>query len=226
VSSRSAGRPFVRVTSLALLLSAALCASSFAAPPPAAYASPAPLAIALGDHSLTIAPLTPGARAVLLGVDRESETFFFNDTHYVDAQAESGGTATFSIDRGITPLSVWIAVDAATGQAAVSTPAGSPYRARPSAAKSANARASSIAIDGPAVDLVLVRPGTGAWRISAGDGAALDADRLQDQTLTLAAADLEPLDGSAAAPSELAARDLLIGIDAQRQEYFVVEVQP
>lgn len=215
MSSRSAAASPV----IAAVLCALVCASSFAAPP-------ASLTIALGDHSLTASPVTPGGQAVLAGVDRESATFFFNDTHYTDAQAESGGTATFSIDRGITPRSVWIAVDVATGRVAIVTPAGSPYRPRPSAAKSANARAASIAIDGTSVDLLLIRPGTGAWRLSAGDGAAMDADGLQNQTLTLAAADFEPLAGTAAAPSELAPHDLLIGIDALRQEYFVTEVQP
>lgn len=118
--------------------------------------------------------------------------------------------------------SVWIAVDAATGQYAMATHDGAPAPALHVARVTAGA--AEMDVRGAYLEALLVRPGAGAWSLRLADGGAHDADGASNRTMRLRADRMRTL-GADAPPDSLAAGDLVVLVDPESLGLHVSEVQ-
>lgn len=187
-----------------------------------------PLAITFAEKKLTVTNATPAGRVLLLAVDRQPAVFLFAYAHYALVTEEKGSKGTVSFDLGANPgtSSVWIVADLPTGRTAVARPSGSPYQELALPLRRGTNSGATFETPGSVLDIVVLRPGIGAWFRSAGDGAAGDAGPKADRKITFDVSALEPFFGTSAAAGDLHPHDLVIGIDEDTQKYFVTEVQP
>ncbi|HXO20132.1 MAG TPA: hypothetical protein VOA87_09455 [Thermoanaerobaculia bacterium] len=152
------------------------------APPPAPI-----VGISFLGQTATVQGMTPGGSVVWFSVSKEVADYESTIVRRQSvAAADATGQASFQLDRSFVRQSIWIAVDLATGAYA----SASPFPARftpasfvlpPGALRS---RASSLPDRLTDVadyaELLLVRPGSGAWGGTAGRGGANDESSPDD----------------------------------------------
>jgi hypothetical protein len=117
-----------------------------------------------------------------------------------------------------------VAVDLSSGAFAVAAPAGYPItRAkRPSRAGLGQGDQPDELVDDRAFLIgLVVRPGTGAWAFSGGDGGPRDEDGKNDGHLRFALDKFDPLPGSPAAPAKINGQDLWFVVDPLAMEIAV-----
>lgn len=119
--------------------------------------------------------------------------------------------------------SLWALAAADDALALSSTPSGYVI-SRASIQARAEKGAESIAVDSPAIELMLVtRPGH-AWFVTAADGGAGDADGVQNTTIQVDLGSLEALHGGGRPPSSLGEGDIILMIDPVANRIATVEV--
>ena len=76
------------------------------------------------------------------------------------------------------------------------------------------------------IEVLLVRPGQGAWELTVGDGGPADEDGTGDGHLQASFSRMNPLASLAApsAPAKLAAGDLLVVVDPETLEVSVTQL--
>jgi len=74
------------------------------------------------------------------------------------------------------------------------------------------------------VELLLVRPGVGAWVLSTGDGTATDEGPSGDGLVLSAVTSMEPVGRSGAPPEEYEKDDLLVRVAPRLMEYYAVRI--
>ncbi|NJL28106.1 MAG: hypothetical protein HC897_09505 [Thermoanaerobaculia bacterium] len=165
--------------------------------------------------------LPPGTTAAWLWVDHRLGDYAPLITHgtEITPDADADGQVELEVPAGVSPLSVWVAVDLTTGLVATAAPEGfePPAFSPPDAPELLAPSPSATRFQAPAriVRAVVSRPGVGAWQALAGDGTVLDADGEQDGVLTLDLAQLEPVGASPAAPESFAVGDTVVLIDVE-----------
>lgn len=188
----------------------------------AATASPDRLEAALSAASVSYLHVTPRGRLALLGAAVHTGPVL---TRYRFAEVlsdDDGDGAVVFTPRGGVPLrSAWIAVDLSTGAVAVTAPEDYDLdRAemdRKTLKRDAGGLVSALEWDALSVELLLVRPGDGAWLLRGHEGGPKDRDGARNARLTIEPGDAEPLRGiDAAAPKKLKAGDVLIALDPVR----------
>lgn len=175
-----------------------------------------PLLVAT-QGEVSAAGLTPGGRVVWFGIVRSLDDGLERLTHVRrEATADSDGRAVLAVPNP-GPAASWAVVDVTTGQLA------SARTDRPAVA--ATALPAEALQRGPddgdrllaerlRLDLLLVRPGVGAWGGAFGDGGAADEDGQSDGVLIAALAGLAPIGQAPVAPQTRAqAADLLLALD-------------
>jgi hypothetical protein len=184
----------------ALLISLALLASTSAA-----------LEIRLDAGASIASDLSPGTDTAWLWVDHRLDDYASIVTHgtEITPDADGDGQVELEVPAGISPLSVWVTVDLATGAVATASPEGfkPPPIVPPDVPGLLAPAPADTHLQAPAriVRALVVRPGSGAWQTLAGDGTALDTDLEQDGAITLDLAQLEPIADSPGVGSEFSA---------------------
>jgi hypothetical protein len=190
-------------------------------------ASSAPeLVVEFEEGEVFATELTPSGDAIFFGLAREPQGAFTRvvrrqGIELVDPfgearlpvqvlQAGSGGTGGELVDR--VPLkSVWAVVDLETGAFGIGAPSGFRLRELPFPG-----RAFEVGAPGLVnrlrhrfafVDMMLVRPGVGAWSLRAHDAGPSDHDGADDDRTTTRLDDLEPLGPGGATPTPAAPPD-------------------
>jgi hypothetical protein len=202
----------------------------FLALPAAVLAQPAGKnpKISFGERSVTVDGIAPKGEVVWLSVAREvapDDVATLVRRSDVLTDDDGDGRVRWDLDRAVPLRSIWVAVDLASGAIATATPEGYPLRRvswrgiglenSPHADRVADARSYA--------EVLLVRPGEGAWRMTVGDGSAEDDDGVADGRVAAALDDLRPLGRSAGAPARFGPRDVVVLIDPNRMELSVVE---
>ena len=179
-------------------------------------------AITFEPQAAVASGLTPGGQVVWFGVARESAegvaTIVRRDR--IDT-ADAQGGARFDLDRDVPYKAIWVAIDLTTGTSAVATPANFPLvevelplsDLLPGGADSTVADAIQSGRD--LVEVLLLRPGVGAWGLLAGRGGTNDENG-GDGPMRVSLTRLQPVGTSPASPSRLAGNDLVVLIDANR----------
>jgi hypothetical protein len=205
---------------LSLLLPAALLAQVLSGPP-------AP-SIALAKSSVTVAGITAKGQAVLFGVAREiaeDDVATLIRRSQVLTDEDGDGAVRLDLDRDVPFRSVWVAVDLATGQFATTTPAGYPLRLvawQGSGLERGASRSDRVDDARSFAEVLLVRPGVGAWQLTVGDGGGNDDDGAADGRIAAALDHMTPVAGTVPPPSRFDPSDVVVLIDPNRMELTVV----
>jgi hypothetical protein len=127
--------------------------------------------------------ITAGGRVACYGVAHD-----FVDTYpgiyrwgreAVDTDGD--GVATIELPREVPTRSLWVCADVVTGQLVLQTPAPTSLNEVPLRGRGALLGANGndlLNVASDRVDLVLIRPGQGAWLLLTGDGGDTDDDKL------------------------------------------------
>lgn len=205
---------------LALSTSFALVAAAPLAAQPAISFEPA---------AVVASGMTPGGQMAWFGVARESKdhaaTIVRRETVATDDDRD--GAVRLDLGREVPLVSIWVAVDLATGKVAVATPEGFPLRriALPGAgAVPGGTGPDRLELNRGYLELLVVRPGSGVWGATVGDGGEADDDGAQDGRVSVALAHLRAGGTSPAAPQSLGPGDLLVAIDPNEMEVAVSQI--
>lgn len=205
---------------LPLAMSAVLAANSKTPPPPS---------IAFQPPGIVISGITPGGMVTLCSEAKELRKFQNRFIHREAMVPDKNNAGEVRLPlESVAAISIWIAVDNTTGAYAVAMPPGSPYAPIdvPPNALRRNGKGELFKIDMPLAifDLVLVRPGEGAWSGTIADGGSKDDDPRPNGRSAGDIAKLLPLGSSGPPPDRLRKGDVLIGIDPMSLHYFAVTV--
>jgi len=123
--------------------------------------------------------------------------------------------------------SMWVAVDLASGDFATASPPG--FRLlnvswHGHGIEHRNDGRDQVEDARPFAEVLVVRPGLGAWTLRLGDGSPADADGKPNGRIAAALDGMEPLAGSPAPPSTFVAGDTVLLLDPNAMEMTVVRV--
>jgi len=194
-----------------------------------AYAEPV---IAISESAVTVSSISPGASVAWLALGHEAEAFMtqYRSRDGVIEDADADGVITIEYPATIPLRFVIAVVDLESGAWKVATrddftsfpiePAGRFGRAR-----GMRPSLDMVEIERNELEVLLVRPRVGAWRLRAFEGSPADADRANDAVLTIRFADLTPLATPGnAVPGTLKPGDVLIAIDPEELGHFAKEI--
>ncbi|HVT56884.1 MAG TPA: hypothetical protein VHR45_00655 [Thermoanaerobaculia bacterium] len=194
---------------------------------------PAPLlavpAIHFEAQAVVVSGITPKGQVVWFSQAREFSQGVATMVRRekIAADSDGSGVVRFPLDRPVPALSVWVAVDLANGAAAAASPDGLPQRQLPLLDSGVIARGRALGdqiVDHRGfVELLVVRPGKGAWGATVGEGSDRDEAATRG-TLAASLARMRPLAASPAAPSAFSAGDVVVVIDPNLLTYSVVKV--
>ena len=193
--------------------------------------APPELAITFEEAAVVAADLTPGGDAAFWSVAREPLGYLQRVVrHYGVEVVDAQGEARFEPDTGEVLLkSLWAVADIESGALAIAAPPGFVLRELPfpgnGFAVGAPGRVNSLRHPKSSLDLLMVRPGVGAWRLRAHDTGAKDRDGEDDDQVMTDLDDLEPFDPAGPEPPERYARDdLIVVIDPHDLTYYATRL--
>ncbi|HKI04138.1 MAG TPA: hypothetical protein VKK31_19315 [Thermoanaerobaculia bacterium] len=199
----------------------------------AALAQPA---ITLQQRSVTVEGITAKGQVVWFSMAREvSEDDVATLVRRAEAQTDGDGDGrvVWDLDREVPLRSIWVAVDLATGRADAVSPAGYPLRKvswRGRGLARDQVRSDRVEDIRSYAEVLLVRPGEGAWRLTVGDGSEQDDDGAPDGKIAAALDRMRPVTGAVAGtageaepPKRFGPRDIVVLIDPNRMELTIVE---
>jgi hypothetical protein len=162
--------------------------------------------------------ISPSQQVVVFGVAREPTAFSVRVVSRVEVltDEDGDGKVSYAVEAGLVGASVWWVVDLATGEAAVGAPEDFEVRwvpAEDETLPSASAAEPELTVSQRSrLEVLLVRPGVGAWRGSAADGGRADSDASPDGVLRVPLLGLDPVETSAEPLTSLQGGDLLFAI--------------
>src|SRR5258706_9855115 len=190
------------------------------------------LALTFGERSVTVSGLTPGGDLVLFAIAKEPANSVvpvpMKTVHAVVLHDDDhDGTVIFERQRAVPLIAVWVAVDLASGQWAASGSPGFDAQTIPleSFAKQDNAghlRKLSALV--PEMDVLLVRPGTGAWRIYTAKTSSLDENAHGGRPLQIDVSGMIPLSNSLSKLDSIHPGDIIALIEPLSMRFAVQEV--
>lgn len=167
--------------------------------------------------------LTPGGEAVVFTVARERTTWVTHVARESQIVRDEDGDGQVVLDLEPAFHSVWCVVDLETGRFSVTVPDGFPRKERAIGSEelqvSPEGGVRTLRDDRGYVEVLLVRPRVGAWHMSAGDGAASDADAARDGFTAVEFATMEPVGNSPQPPASLEPGDLVIVVNPRNLEF-------
>ncbi|HXH93520.1 MAG TPA: hypothetical protein VNN25_18205 [Thermoanaerobaculia bacterium] len=162
---------------------------------------------------------------VIFGVGTGPGPYFLRLMRFTDTlTADSAGTVRYEIANGVPERSVWFAVDTQTPDYAVGSPQPALLHATlsaPGIRRGTQPAADTVDLDRRLVDLLLVRPGSGAWAGSCGRNSLKDRNRGKSGAMQFSAADIDAAPKTIGRPSTILPSDLIVIIDSETLEYFI-----
>ncbi len=191
--------------------------------PLAAAAQPA---ISFEDQAVVVSGGTPGGEVIVWSVYRERVAGISTRVgrFHQRVAADAGGSARLDLGVGVPELSVWAAVDLATGQSAIGTPGSFALTTIDPSARRIDRALGRLAVDRHSLELLLVRPGVGSWRLAIHDGGPDDEDGAYDGSLRASLAALLPDAKSGEAPRQFLKGDLVVAVDPTDLQLFTLQI--
>jgi hypothetical protein len=187
---------------------------------PGLTAQTPPLTLAFEPQAATIAGATPGGDVVLWCVYRERLARVSTHVGKLGdrVSADAGGGARLDLGRDVPGLSVWAAVDLASGQVALASPGGFQWTEIDPKGRRIDKALGRLAVDRHELSVLLVRPGlapdsSGSWQLDVFDGGALDEDGAYDGSLRASLAAFLPDRKAGHAPPRFEAGDVVVAVD-------------
>ncbi len=166
----------------------------------------------------------PGRAVIFFSIANEPRSY---DAALVRRQhvatSDSVGAARYDLPEGVPHRSVWFAIDSSAGSYAVAAPPGFPLR--PVTGRSlilqagAAGAGESLGVPFGYAEVLVIRPGMGAWKDRAGRGGSHDQNRGRTGLLALSATNLQPVTGTAAPPPRFTPADLVIIVNPNTLEF-------
>lgn len=186
--------------------------------------------IALSGNSVRVDGVTPGGQTILFSASLRSSDGVIVQSCIARSlwDDDRDGSSLYS-GRTIPLRSVWLAVDVETGRYTVATPTGFDLTPLPISSTAFRRDLDGIAgvydLQELAAEVLVVRPGAGAWRLRAFEGGSGDADHLRNGRMSLPVESTTPVPGTTASPPRhLRKGDIIAIIEPNRLELFVVEI--
>lgn len=196
-------------------------------------ASAPPIAIQFGKQSITVTA-SPGGRVVIFSIAREfvrPKVPVLGVVRRAVMLSDPAKSGTFTLDLGkpVPAAAIWIAVDLATGAyAAAGSPGYFAVQLTPKAGELKNDNAGQLRqleLAAPELEMLLVRPGEGAWRLYAAKSAKGDENAAElTKPLRIDVRSMQAVEGSASPPANFKNGDIIGLIDPQWMKYRVIEV--
>jgi hypothetical protein len=193
------------------------------------------LEVTFAAQSLTVRGLTPGGSLVLFGVAREP---LINTTPAVPAvvvraeiltDKDRDGVVRLDLPTNIPAMGMWSAVELSSGRHLLFPSPG--FEPRLVSVGADLVRTDSAGdlrkIEWPfsQIDLLVVRPGTGAWRQFASKGSMGDENRSNGfVSLRIDAGNMTPIGNSLAGPGTFRSGDIVAIFDRRDVQYGILEV--
>jgi hypothetical protein len=196
----------------------------------AATAGAAPLRITLEKNAVTASGVAPQGRIVLLGVTRVigEDDFPVVRRHLEVLVDEDGdGTVRFALEQGVPVRSLWAVADLASGDFDAAAPEDFGLRRVNWRGRGLERRSDgkdTVEDRRSLVELLVVRPQTGAWALRVGDGGENDGDGAIDGRLQGVLEQMKPLAGSPQPPADFEKGDLVVALDPSAMEITLVKV--
>jgi len=183
-------------------------------------------------RSVTVSGVTNGGSVAFFAVAKEPTLSVppipLKTTHTLILHDEDGdGDVVLERELVVPVIGIWIAVDMTTGQWIASGSPGFVAEVIPAGelAKKDNAgQLRKLDLESSEADVLLVRPGAGAWSLFAARTGRLDESAKGDRSLRVDIAGMRALGSSAAGPPAFRKGDIIAVIDARAMRYRVVEV--
>lgn len=186
-------------------------------------------ALTVDSSAVSIANVRPGASVALAGVATIPKPLFPGGASYcrIVTDADGDGRIAFAPSDGVAWRSLWVAVDLDTGAYSIATP--ERYPARPMAAPQEVVRRGNFGQmnrwwhERAVLNLLVVRPGEGAWMLSASKGSNVDDDKQNHRPGFGTVLDsFSPVTGSTPAPKHFRRGDVIVALDPINLEYYVL----
>ena len=208
---------------LTALWSSTLTAQTLTTQPP--QSSP-PLTVEVGETSVIVRGAPPDSRLLLFSLAQEIEHYLTTLTRREVLLTSEGveAIAVFRPDRPVAPQSIWAAVELDSGRVAVAVAPGLPSPDLSLPSGSTLPIGDSLTLELREVEIVVIRPGVGAWTDAISDGGVRDLDREADGRLRAGLETLRTIQG-APPPEALATGDVVLAIDPVRLRYAVLTPQ-
>ena len=196
-------------------------------------ATPESLRVTADATTVTVSGVTPGESVVVFCVTRETRNYvhLLRRHQAVVVDGERAGKITYQPPDGIAAESIIAAVEIGSGRIAVgSRPEVAPRELGEDAGhgfgRGINGELNRLQKRGQFCELLVVRPGTGAWTMKVGDGGQADRDHSSDHAVTIDVDELLPVEGAAAAtPKQFRPGDVVFGVETHEFAYFVAGVR-
>ena len=185
-----------------------------------------PLSLAFEPQAATVAGATPGGDVVVWAVYRERLARVSTSVGKLGDRvtADASGAARLDLGRDVPGLSVWAAVDLASGRLALASPSGFQWAEIDPKGRRIDKALGRLAVDRHQLSILLVRPAAGSWQLDVFDGGALDEDGAYDGSLRASLAAFLPDRKSGHAPPRFEAGDVLVAVDPEDLAAFSMTV--
>ena len=141
---------------------------------------------------------------------------------------DADGEVRVALDRSVPSKFLAVAVELPSGRFGLWTPDDSPGRevAFPenSLRHGPGDRLDRLEDGNDYIELLLVRPGRGAWALTTGDGTPTDESPSSDGLVLAALASMVPVGESGEPPEEYEKDDLLLRVAPARMEYYLARI--
>jgi hypothetical protein len=199
----------------------------------AATADRTPLTVQFLDEAIVIGQVTRGGSVAVFGVARE-----MTDGHpplprlvrrvEVISDDDRDGIVRLELGKPVPHVAMWTFVDVGTGaSASLPSPGYEPAHLdlTEQLLKQDNAgQLKKLDLPFAEIDMLLVRPGTGVWRLNTGKYSQADENKHPDKPMRLDVEAMLPVGNSPAAPHNFKPGDVLAIIDPRWMQYGLVEV--
>jgi len=192
-----------------------------------------PLSVTVTNRRLNIEGVTPGSSVALLSVAHEPAYYMTRVVSRRELLSDDDGDGRIQYEppNGVAFRSIWIVADLVTGEVTIASPPGfKPLQMRQKGAGRGNAVesvANTLDVGRDHVDILVVRPGKGAWAIGVREGRTEDRDGVANGRIRVDLAKLQPLLADfGAAPHGLQPGDVVAILDAERMEYWMMKSEP
>ena len=193
----------------------------------AGTANPPTMTITVDAKSVTVSGVPPGDSVVLFSCSRlpHKRSIAVRPDAVVLNDDDRDGIVALTPAEGVSRRSVWVAVDQTTGDTATAAAPDYPLYVAPlpgdGLKRDSEGGIAELAIELPRLSLLLVRPRTGAWMMTAFDGEASDHDGNGNGRVELQFESARTVAGKEKAPKHLKKGDTVVGIDPGHLDVFV-----
>jgi hypothetical protein len=182
--------------------------------------------ITVDSSGVTVAGVTAGGEVVIFGrsVTDAGGVPRLERHAFVERDDDGDGTVTHVLEE-MPQFSVWVAVDAQTGEFSSTKFGDFPSTTIVLSPQEWRENDDAVDLSRAYLDFLLVRPGKGAWMLKVLQGGERDGDGRVDDNLRLRTADMQPLWGKESAPPHAVKKDVLVVIDPHRLDLAVVAAE-